>query len=667
MAINNKTLKCCLQFCAMGLMSAALFTANTASGLSLVEDGKAVATIVIPEPNDSDPHDKWWILGMPLGYLKDYVRKATGAELKVVTEGQPLPDGALISVGHTNLAREAGITTDDLKLDSCKLIVKDRTLFLIGRDGIVNKPYTPRGTTRAVVTFLETYLGVRWLIPSWDTDFPEGEFVPQTTALAVPDDLQRTVVSKFAYVYKETEPYFNPSSPAYVANNSNTSIKIWTVGGHSWDVWVPVEKYFKDHPEYFALIDGKRSDNALNHLCPSNPEVRNIMLREIRKLFDEGYDWVQLGQSDGVSYRNVCQCEECEKLDTFSEMGKSNFPLAKLKEHPCERILLAHKWIVDECRKSHPDKTVHLLVYQPTRMPSKIFDTFGDNVIAENAIGNFKMFKYVNEAWKGKVRGFTAYIYWETTRIKPLGILTKLTPSSAADQIRYFHENNVVGIYYCGGRFGRNWGLWGPVYYTLSRLMGDPDRDPDAMVSEYCEGVYGETGDIMKSFFDLLYNRMDGIQVNQDKIAMKDHFLAYYPPWVIWELEQLLVKAEQTATTSKSKHWLKFTRDYFDYMKTVSNMFASEKNYQANPNRANLLMVKESVDAFEDYRTRIIAYSSEMKYNDRNRPGYTLLNQYLMSDYNKLHTENVRGTPAALGWIVEPLNWDFDKLLAATP
>ena len=224
MAINNKTLKCCLQFCAMGLMSAALFTANTASGLSLVEDGKAVATIVIPEPNDSDPHDNWWILGMPVGYLKDYVRKATGAELKVVTEGQPLPDGALVSVGHTKLARKAGVTADDLKLDSCKLVVKGRTLFLIGRDGIENKPYTPRGTTRAVVTFLETYLGVRWLIPSWDTDFPEGEFVPQTTALAVPDDLQRTVVSKFAYVYKETEPYFNPSSPAHVANNSNTSI-----------------------------------------------------------------------------------------------------------------------------------------------------------------------------------------------------------------------------------------------------------------------------------------------------------------------------------------------------------------------------------------------------------------------------------------------------------
>ena len=89
-------------------MSASLFTANTASGLSLVEDGKAVATIVIPEPNDSDPHDKWWILGMSLGYLKDYIRKASGAELKIVTEGQPLPDGVLISVDHTNLARKPG-------------------------------------------------------------------------------------------------------------------------------------------------------------------------------------------------------------------------------------------------------------------------------------------------------------------------------------------------------------------------------------------------------------------------------------------------------------------------------------------------------------------------------------------------------------------------------
>ena len=648
------------------LTTLVLAAANPVCGLTLVKDGKAVATIVIPEPDASVGHDKWWVLGMPVGYLRDYIRKATGAELDVVTEQQALPDGPLIAVGHTDLARQAGITTDDLKLDGCKLIVKGRTLFLIGRDGIENKSHTPRGTARAVVTFLETVLGIRWLIPSWDLDFPEGEFVPQTIEVAVADDLQRTVVSHFAYVYHHSEPYFNTVSPGHLANHSNTSIKVWTVGGHTWNEWVPVDKYFKDHPEYFALIDGRRSHDAHNHLCPSNPDVRNIMLREIRRLFNEGYDWVQLGQSDGVSYRNVCQCDKCEKLDTFSQMGQSNFPLEQLKAHPCERILLAHKWIADECRKSHPDKTVHLLVYQPTRMPSRLFDRFGDNVIAENAIGNFEMFKYVTDAWRGKVRGFTAYVYWETTRIQPLGLLTELTPSSAAERIRYFHENNVTGIYYCGGRFGRNWGLWGPVYYTLGRLMGDPDRNPDAMVIEYCHGVYGEAGSTMKAFFDLLYGRMDGIQVDRNKIGMKDHFLAYYPPWIIWELEQLLDKAEQIATTPKSKHWLNYSRDYFDYMKVVSNMFAAEKTYQIDSSREHLLAVKDRVDAFEAFRDRIIGYSSDMKYNERNRPRYTIFNQYLMSDYGKLHTQNVRGTPAALGWIVEPLNWDFETLLAET-
>ena len=94
--------------------------------------------------------------------LQCCVVKATGVELPIVTEDKAPADGVRISIGHTKLAEQAGITTDDLKLDSCKLIVKGDVLFLIGRDGAeAEKHKTPRGSCRAVVTFLEEFVGVR--------------------------------------------------------------------------------------------------------------------------------------------------------------------------------------------------------------------------------------------------------------------------------------------------------------------------------------------------------------------------------------------------------------------------------------------------------------------------------------------------------------------------
>ena len=649
------------RLCILGVISmvGAVLTADPAAALTIVDDGKAVATIVVPE------NPPWWTVQKGANWLQSYVRKATGVELPIVAEDKAPADGVRISIGHTKLAEQAGITTDDLKLDSCKLIVKGDVLFLIGRDGAeAEKHKTPRGSCRAVVTFLEEFVGVRWLIPSWNNDFPQGEHVPDTETIRVADDLEKTIISRNAFVHAES--YYNTAGPAHIANNSNTKIKYWTVGGHSWEIFVPKEKYYKDHPEYFALINGKRADSRASFLCTSNPEVRQIMVREIRKLFDEGYDWVQLGQTDGMTYGNgTCQCTECEKLDTFSEMGNSNFPLERLQEHPPERILLAHKWIADECRKSHPDKTIHLLLYQLSRMPSKLFDSYGDNVVAENAIGSYDGFKQVTESWRGKVRAFTSYSYWEAISVTPLGILPKITPKSVSRQMKYYDENNVIGIYYCVGTFGKNWGLWGPVYYMVGRLTGDPDRNPDLLMKEYCDGVYGETGPIMGEFFDHLYSRIDKIgEMHTDGLETKDHFLLYYPPHFVKQLDKMLRRAEQAAETEKSKGWVRLTRDCFDYIRTVSNVITLEKAYEANPTLANLKQVKESVDAFQDYRAHILSYVDNRDFQLNWFPSYSMLSRFLMSDDSQLYSENDPSRPTAYGLIGAPLTWDFEKKLA---
>ena len=75
---------------AAGICITSLFILGQASALDIVKDGKAVSTIVIPDDADE-------VATMAAGWVRDYVKKATGAELKIAPE-KDNPSGALISV-----------------------------------------------------------------------------------------------------------------------------------------------------------------------------------------------------------------------------------------------------------------------------------------------------------------------------------------------------------------------------------------------------------------------------------------------------------------------------------------------------------------------------------------------------------------------------------------
>ena len=91
------------RLCILGVISmiGAVLTADPAAALTIVDDGKAAATIIVPE------NPPWWTVQKGANWLQSYVRKATGAELPIVTEDQAPADGVRISIGHTKLAGQA--------------------------------------------------------------------------------------------------------------------------------------------------------------------------------------------------------------------------------------------------------------------------------------------------------------------------------------------------------------------------------------------------------------------------------------------------------------------------------------------------------------------------------------------------------------------------------
>lgn len=609
----------------------AALSASTAAGLDLVREGQGTATIVIP----ADP--TYWEKAAA-AWVQEYVERATGAHLHILPESGA-PKGTLISVGHTEIARAAGIHTDDLKYDGCKLLVRGNVLFLLGRDtggvagsGAQDAPPNPkypqllgaRGTCRAAAKFLEDVLGVRWFVPSAD-----GERVPATKDLAVPGNLDVSFSPAFAFSHGR---YIYGLGPAGLANNFRTSIKVKSYGGHSYYAWVPAKQHFANHPEYFALINGKRTGSG-NHLCTTHPEVRQLLKQGLFAAFEEGYDWVSVSQTDG--YRR-CQCPACEALDSYrgyilpGEVVLSPEWTRRLMAYPCERLHLTHKWLIDEAAKQYPQKKVHLIVYCPTATPSRKFDDYGDNVILE--IANNANPDLV-ERWKGKAAGMTAYVCWYDTT-ESYGWDQGDTPSQVARRLRYLHDHGCVGMYW--GGLGENWGFFGPSFYVIARMLGDPDLDPAQLVAEYCEGLYGAAAEPMKTFFQRLWARFEALHPALTNyphligLAFDDMQITRYPPAFLAELERLLHAAEAQADGDRSKNFIRVTRDQFDYNKLLTDAFLAYRSYQAAPTAESWAQTRRAVEKFDAFRERVLRYPDG--FTERWYPGYGHVCNYLTSE-----------------------------------
>jgi hypothetical protein len=74
-------------------------------GLDIIKDGKPVATIVTPDNADSFTKDA-------AGWIQQYVKMSTDAELPILSESKAQESGPRICVGATKAAKAAGINCD---------------------------------------------------------------------------------------------------------------------------------------------------------------------------------------------------------------------------------------------------------------------------------------------------------------------------------------------------------------------------------------------------------------------------------------------------------------------------------------------------------------------------------------------------------------------------
>ena len=264
--------------------------------------------------------------------LQDYLLQISEAALPVISvdknrKGIPFE----IILGQNERLDKLGINIDFNELGEDGFFIKTDSLRLIIAGG------SKKGTLYGVYTFLEKYLGCRMYTP-------EVKIIPRMEKIELGSisDKQIPAIRYRTIHYRVTwdQEYADWHKLSHDARGERTAWGLWV---HTFNHLVPPEIYFKEHPEYYALRNGKRIPTQL---CLTNPEVLKLTVQNLRKDMarnPEALYW-SVSQNDN---RNYCMCDNCQAID-------------KKEGTPSGSII----WFVNQVADQFPDKVISTLAYE---------------------------------------------------------------------------------------------------------------------------------------------------------------------------------------------------------------------------------------------------------------------------------------------------------------
>jgi hypothetical protein len=470
------------------------------------------------------------------------------------------------------------------------------TYFTLGNNVVIYGG-RQRGTMYGVFTFLENLFNVRWYTPSF-TVVPKKHFF---------------LLSKInhsehpALQYRYTNYFPSSKAPQWSAHNKENMA--WTPkpnsygnvegywNAHTTGQFIPAGEFFKSHPEYFAMRDGKRVDNG--QLCLTNPDVIKICRERLLKRMAQSpeYRIYSLSQNDNF---NFCQCPRCKAIED------------KYGAHS-GLILWFVNQIADSVKKYYPDKYVGTFAYQYTRQaPHGIAPR--DNVVirlcsieccfahpisndgaAADSNNNNKSFMKDLNDW----RDIAPHLFiWDyvvdfAQFMAPWPNFNVLAPN-----IRTFRDNHAIGIFEeaqyisCGAEFEelKNW--------VLLKLLWNPDQSTDALVRDFVYGYYGKAAPDVMKYYELCQslvkpNTHFGIYINENDPIYSDEFIS--------KGFDILASAERLADNAEIKEHVNKISLQLLYLKSVRHREQTKadgtwdkfmqmaKKYDARPNEAQFL------------------------------------------------------------------------------
>ncbi len=484
-----------------GLLATACIAASfgNAGEIVIAERGKrAKYTIVLPA--DAGASVKY-----AAEELRDYVRQMTGVELPVAVNGAiNVRKAIFIAPDASRLPSLVSrpLPNDD---DSFRIVAKPPHIYVIGGK---------RGVLYGVYELLETYGGVGWF-SSWRT------VVPKRNRFAVPNNLDDAQSPAFAMrstswwdvrAHSPTNVQ-NVAFAAHMRLNGDRNIPRGEAGEkyggapyffggglgacHTFNSLLPPQKHFKEHPEWYSEVNGKRTD-VRSQLCLTNPDVLRMVtsnvLERIRK--DPGATFYGVSQND---CRGYCTCTNCAAVDAEEE------------SHAGTMVRFVNA-VAEAVEKEFPGKFIETLAYQYTRKPPKI-TKLRHNVIPCLCTIECEFNKPLgvstnaaNVSFESDIKGWAEqtqnlYLWDYTTNFRNyLHMLPNVY--TLGPNLKFFRDNGVKFMFEQGCGQGRHADLAELKTWLIAKFEWNPDQPVKPLLDRFFKGYYGAAAPFVRQYFE---------------------------------------------------------------------------------------------------------------------------------------------------------------------
>ena len=467
--------------------------------------------------------------------LQTYLKKMSGATFKT---GSKMNDSCIVlaTVNTPGILEGMKKALEGKKDESYLLKTEGGKLYIVGK--------TQVGTLYGAYGLLADHLNVRWFMPGEEyVESRKDILLPDLNKVDEPVYLWRRAIQGEAVglaragkswaarnrlqcpsafrIRGLSDPKQRNFFDARIADH------VFTEGSHlTFFLAVPPQKYLKTHPEYFALVNGKRLQNKGHHnthYCLSNPELQKLVADYICSLYDKYGRRITYCFGAPDSEKNWCECENCRALDEYGKFDVSR------RFHTVAQKIAAMVYA------KHPDMRLDLWAYANYRsLPKDLkidprmnlcFWThgrcFAHKIDDPNCLRNVEMLALLKS--------------WMT--LKPaavhLGEYSICTPRSwtplehvlAAD-LKTYRRLGISGwkewVSFPDAKYrkvpkiedapnhpayelGHSW-----LYYCVAgRLTWNPDLDVDKVIADFESKYYGRAYPAMKKFNDLRRSAWD--------------------------------------------------------------------------------------------------------------------------------------------------------------
>jgi hypothetical protein len=465
----------------------------SAEKLILADGGKTAFRIVVSD--SASPSTKH-----AAEELQRFLRQISGAELPIVSDSTPM-GGHEIILGRNAHLRQLGVQIDFDKLGPEGYVLR------VSRGHLIIAGGSLRGNLYGVYGLLDEHFGCRWFTT-------EVSRIPKRSRLAV-GPLDETKIPVFEdrdiFIYDCLDGDWRARNRVTGHRNRLKEKHGGKTDWHHYDYYVhtfakflPYEKYYDEHPEYFMEIEGTRPKKLKQEgqPCFTHPDVIRLVTEEVLRIMRETPTGtvISVSQNDNPLY---CRCERCDAL--ARQEGAQMAPLLQLVNKVAEAV-----------ERDFPERSVETLAYMWSVKPPKTIRP-RDNVIIRlcsyGASSNARLEEtYFAKSLKAWAKVTDRIWFWTY----PLSMTEYYIPwpieRVIEENVRFFADNNVTGVFFQDNSRSPHGNFNELDGYLMARLLWDPDYGTDRAMNEFLEAVYGKAAPPIRTYIDLLHDKADAVK-----------------------------------------------------------------------------------------------------------------------------------------------------------